>query len=201
MKFVIKRQKKSLKMLQRTQPTTSYSGEARCKHGVRGSSSKQVFLLGTNLMPRHPGPPVENVWWLDLNFLSRRHVQQMHNYYAKKCNYLISICCSISCVALPSSSQQHSRTIEASVASGWSSKLPSWFQSSTLSYNSCRNSSLKQAQKPPEFKSWTRPGLKLLCQIFIRHSSCRYCITVILWPRLLTCLLGKAPRQLFYSSF
>ena len=65
---------------------------------------------------------VENVWWFDLNFLSRTRVviivprMQLSN--------LFSICYSICCVALSSSCQQRSLIIKTSVASDRSGNLP-----------------------------------------------------------------------------
>ena len=37
----------------------------------------------TSFVLSHPRPPGENIWWLDLNFLSQCHIRRMHNYCAK----------------------------------------------------------------------------------------------------------------------
>ena len=68
------------------------------------------FVNINSRMSSNPRPPVENILWLDLNFMPRWCVQQKHNY----CDKNAIICCSISllCIALPSSSQLHSLTME-----------------------------------------------------------------------------------------
>ena len=45
--------------------------------------SGEVATLLSSLMLSHPHPQVENVWWLDLNFLSRKGAPQVHDYCAK----------------------------------------------------------------------------------------------------------------------
>lgn len=70
-------------------------------------------------------PLAENVWWLDLNFLSRKCVQLTYNYVPRmQLSDMFFACCLIGCVTLPSSSQQRSLAIEASVARESSGKFP-----------------------------------------------------------------------------
>ena len=45
--------------------------------------SGEVETLLSSLMLSHPYPQVENVCWLDLNFLSRKGAPQVHDYCSK----------------------------------------------------------------------------------------------------------------------
>ena len=94
-------------------------------HYAISAAVMNILRVQLSLMPSRSCLPVENDWWFDLNFLSWRCVRWTHDYCVKNAIIRPVLYCSICCVALPSSSQQHSPPlIEALVASERSSKLP-----------------------------------------------------------------------------
>ena len=68
-----------LKTLQCTQPNNYLLWQSIVHVGPVASR----FLLSASLVLSRPHLLAENIWWFDLNFLSQRRVQQMHNYCAK----------------------------------------------------------------------------------------------------------------------